>query len=342
MPFPSSSLALSGRFTDIRPIGRGACGQVYVARDNLGRMVAVKEALPGDQEFAWVRAKFQKEARLQATLHHPNIIAIYSLEEDTDTRELYLVCEYANGGSLADHLATGCVPEAQAILIGRAICAALEATWQQLIVHRDVKPSNILLIKDAADTIVGAKLGDFGIAQDQKQRRTTLLPGLGHPGTPLYMPPEQGNIATVLDARADLYALGVTLWEMQAGRDLKLLPSARDAGDLQAQHPPISPGMAAVIWRAAQPEREQRYATPAEMSNELAAVRDGVWVHSRDTIMLPRGQQMIQPRYEARGWTWRARPLAWLAGLLLIGLMVLALIPFSRTSDATTIAVPKP
>src|SRR6266508_2448564 len=83
---------------------------------------------PADREFAWVRAKFQKEARLQAALHHPSIIAIYSLEEDADTRELYLVCEYANGGSLADQLAAGCVPEAQAIIIGRDMCAALDAT----------------------------------------------------------------------------------------------------------------------------------------------------------------------------------------------------------------------
>jgi serine/threonine protein kinase/WD40 repeat protein len=344
MPFPSSSLAQSGRFTDIRPIGRGACGQVYVARDNLGRLVAVKEALPSDQEFSWVRAKFQKEARLQAALHHPNIIAIYSLEEDAETRELYLVCEYANGGSLADHLAVGCVPEAQAIMIGRNICAALEATWRQLIVHRDIKPSNILLIKDAADTIVGAKLGDFGIAQDQKQRRTTLLPGLGHPGTPLYMPPEQGNIATVLDVRADLYALGVTLWEMQAGRDLKLLPTARDAADLQAQHPPISSGMAALIWRAAQPDREQRYATPAEMSNELAAVRDGVWAPARETIVLPRGQQAIKPRQESIGWPRRARRLAWLSGLLVAAGLVLQPLISTRDSSGETkigIAVPK-
>ncbi len=343
MPFPTSSLAQIGRFTDIRPIGRGACGQVYVAKDNLGRMVAVKEALPDDQEFSWVRAKFQKEARIQAALQHPNVITIYSLEEDADTRELYLVCEYANGGSLADHLASGCVLEAHAILIARDICAAIEATWRQLIVHRDIKPSNILLIKDSADAIVGAKLGDFGVAQDQKQRRTTLLPGLGHPGTPLYMPPEQGNIATVLDVRADLYALGVTLWEMQVGRDLKLLPSVRDAGDLQAQHPPISPGMAAVIWRAAQPEREQRYATPAEMSNELAAVRDGVWAPARETIVLPRGQQAIQPRHESLGWLWRARPLAWVAGLLVAaGLLLMLLIPFQKSSGPTTASsVPK-
>jgi serine/threonine protein kinase/WD40 repeat protein len=342
MPFPTSSLAQSGRFSDIRQIGQGACGQVYVAKDNLGRLVAVKEARPGDQEFAWVRAKFQKEARLQATLHHPNIIAIYSLEEDTDTRELYLVCEYANGGSLADHLAGGCVPEAQAILVGRDICAALDETWRQLIVHRDVKPSNILLIKDAANAIVGAKLGDFGIAQDQKQRRTTLLPGLGHPGTPLYMPPEQGNIATVLDSRADLYALGVTLWEMQAGRDLKLLPAAHAAADLQAQHPLISPGMASVIWRAAQPDREQRYATPAEMANELAAVRDGRWVPARDTILLPRGRHASQPRPEIRGWPWRARPLVWIAGLLvLVGLLMLVRMPAGKGSDVAEIAIPK-
>jgi eukaryotic-like serine/threonine-protein kinase len=296
MPFSSSSLARSGRFTNIRTIGRGACGQVYAARDNLGRMVAVKEALPGDEEFAWARAKFQKEARIQAALHHPNIIAIYSLEEDANTRELYLVGEYANGGSLAEHLATGCLTQDQAIVVARDICAALDATWQQLIVHRDIKPSNILLIKDAQQAIVGAKLGDFGIAQDQKQRRTTLLPGLGHPGTPLYMPPEQGNIATVLDVRSDLYALGVTLWEMQTGRDLKLLPAPSAADDLQAQHAPIGPGMAAVIWRAVQPDREQRYATPAEMANELAAVRDGRWAPARQTILLPRRKQALAAR----------------------------------------------
>ena len=100
MPFPTSSLAQLGRFTDIRPIGQGACGQVYVARDNLGRLVAVKEALPGDQEFAWVRAKFQKEARLQATLHHPNIITIYLLEEDADARALpdLRVCQWRIAG----------------------------------------------------------------------------------------------------------------------------------------------------------------------------------------------------------------------------------------------------
>jgi hypothetical protein len=294
MPFPNSQLVQSGRFSEIRAIGRGACGQVYVARDNLGRMVAVKEALPSDEEFAWVRSKFQKEARIQAALQHPNIVAIYSLEEDRETRELYLICEYASGGSLADYLeALGCVPEALAITIARDICGALEATWRQLIVHRDVKPSNILLVKDAQNQIIAAKLGDFGVAQDQRLRRTTLLPGVGHPGTPLYMPPEQGNIATVLDVRADIYALGVTLWEMQTGRDLKLLPSNQETGDLQAQRPRLSPGMAAVIERATHEDREQRYFSPTEMANELAAVRDGAWAPARATIALPRARHIL-------------------------------------------------
>jgi len=342
MPFPTSGLAQSGRFTDIRAIGRGACGQVYVAKDNLGRMVAVKEALPGDEEFAWMRAKFHKEARIQAALHHPNIIAIYSLEEDADTRELFLVGEYANGGSLADHLAGSCLHEAPAITVARDICAALEGIWQYQIVHRDVKPSNILLVKDSAGAIVGAKLGDFGVAQDQKQRRTTLLPGLGHPGTPLYMPPEQGNIANVLDVRSDIYALGVTLWEMQTGRDLKLLPAAGDPGDLQAQHPPISPGMAEVIWRAVQPEREQRYTTPAEMSNELAAVRDGRWAPARATLALPRaGRALVERRTSRASPARRVRVMAAVAALLAIftGLALLALGSTSGEAQPS-IAVP--
>src|SRR5215216_6243176 len=104
MPFIASVSVTNGKYTDVRIIGQGAYGQVYYARDSLGREVAVKEVLPTNAEFPHFRAKFQKEAQLQAAFHHPNIIQVYYIEEDPDTHELYLVCEYANGGSLGDHL----------------------------------------------------------------------------------------------------------------------------------------------------------------------------------------------------------------------------------------------
>ncbi|NJO84965.1 MAG: protein kinase, partial [Blastochloris sp.] len=95
------------------------------------------------------------------------------MEEDPNTRELYLICEYANGGSLADYLDRhGPLPEAQALQIAVDICAALEETERRKIVHRDVKPSNILLNIDERGQI-SAKLSDFGVAQDHRMRRTT-------------------------------------------------------------------------------------------------------------------------------------------------------------------------
>jgi tRNA A-37 threonylcarbamoyl transferase component Bud32 len=296
MPFPSSTIVQAGRFTDVRPIGQGAGGLVYAARDNLGRAVAVKEALPAQEEFQAQRAKFHNEARIQAQLQHPNVIAVYQLEDDPQTQELYLICEYANGGSLADHLHTlGTATEAQAIRVALDICAALEAIWSRQIVHRDIKPSNILLVKNGQGEITSAKLGDFGIAQDQKRRRTTLLPGTSHPGTPLYMPPEQSQIANLLDVRADIYALGITLWELLTGRDYKLLLASGASLDMADYSRHTSPGMAAIIQHAVQEDRAQRYHTPQELARELAEVRDGTWVPVRSTIVLR------QPVPSARG-----------------------------------------
>src|SRR5262245_35697734 len=157
MPFPSSSFVESGRLTDVRLIGRGAGGQVYYARDNLGRAVAIKEVLPSARHFQELCEKLQKEAQIQATLHHPNIVHIYHLEEEPDSHERYLICEYIAGGSLADHLqAHGPIIQSEAIVVALAICHALEATANQQIVHRDIKPSNILLLKDDRERIVSA------------------------------------------------------------------------------------------------------------------------------------------------------------------------------------------
>src|SRR5690348_118866 len=129
MPFPDSVAARGGKYSAIRAIGKGAYGQVYYAVDNLGRQVAVKEALPSNLEFEHARAKFQTEAQIQAAFRHPNILHVYHLEDDPATHELYLIGEYANGGSLADHLeAHGPLSEREAALVARDICRALAET----------------------------------------------------------------------------------------------------------------------------------------------------------------------------------------------------------------------
>ncbi|MEM8535295.1 MAG: serine/threonine-protein kinase [Chloroflexota bacterium] len=276
MPFPSSMFAQSGRFTDIRLIGQGAAGQVYYARDNLGREVAVKEALPNDISFQSMRAKFEKESQLQAALQHPNIVLVYHLEEDPETSELYLICEYANGGSLADHLQQqGTLTEQEALHIAMDITTALGELQRHKIVHRDVKPSNILLYKDDDGRITTAKLSDFGIAQDQKMRRTTILPGTMHPGTPMYMAPEQSNVMTILDTRADIFALGTTLWEGLTNEDYKPLVVQQDVLDIREYNPLVSRGTATVLSKMVEHEAPQRYQTAHDLHSDLRLVQRG-------------------------------------------------------------------
>src|SRR5262249_32989581 len=155
--------------------------------------------------FIDTQERFEKEARIQAFLKLPNIIQVYHLEEDSQTNELYLICEYANGGSLADHLkAYGPLPEQQAIRIALDICAALEELRAKHFVHRDIKPSNILLFKDDQGQISAAKLGDFGVAKDLDKQRAgqpSTQRGGSHPGTPEYMAPEQADITKPVDVR---------------------------------------------------------------------------------------------------------------------------------------------
>lgn len=275
MPFPTSIFAQTGRFTGIHPIGQGAAGQVYAALDNLGRQVAVKEALPSTEAFASIRSKFEKESRIQATLNHPNIIQVYHLEEDPQTHELYLVCEYANTGALAGYLDQhGSLDERQAFSIAMDICAALEETQRQKVVHRDIKPSNILLNRDA-DGRLTAKLSDFGVVQDHKQRRTTVFPGATHPGTPLYMAPEQADATAILDTRADIYSLGITLWEMLTREDYKVALRDAPTPDLGAYAPTASAGAATIIQNTVQSDPARRYQTPQDLRNDLQRVLAG-------------------------------------------------------------------
>lgn len=195
-------------------LGQGGMGKVYLAKDTrLNRKVAIKELNRLYVNEPTVRERFKNEAALLAKLKHPNIVALYEYVEHPDT--LFLVMEYIEGIPLDKYLSehSGPIPENKAIHIFLQLLEACQYAHEQNIIHRDIKPSNIIL--GAADE---AKILDFGIAkainepQDQKLTRTGM-----RLGTLYYMSPEQIRTRN-LDARSDIYSLGVTLFEMLTGK----------------------------------------------------------------------------------------------------------------------------
>jgi len=208
------------------PLGRGGMGEVYRARDTkLGRDVAIKilpREMSGDPERI---ARFQREARTLATLQHPNIASVYGFEEIAEAR--FLVMELVEGEDLAQRLARDPLSVDEAIAVATQIAAGLDAAHERGIVHRDLKPANVVLASDGA-----AKVLDFGLARaygpepespEDLDHSPTITAGMTQAGTILgtasYMSPEQAKGRPV-DQRADIWAWGVILWEMLAGRRL--------------------------------------------------------------------------------------------------------------------------
>ena len=212
-----------GSYEIISPLGKGGMGEVWRARDQkLGREVAIK-TLP--EEFAKDEerlARFEREAKLLASLNHPNIAAIYGLEEDNGTR--FLVLELVEGDTLADRLKLGAVPVEESLKLALQIAEALEAAHEKGVIHRDLKPANIKVTPDSK-----VKVLDFGLAKafagDGSDANLSQSPTLSMAatqqgvilGTAAYMSPEQARGQKV-DKRADVWAFGVVLFEMLTGR----------------------------------------------------------------------------------------------------------------------------
>ena len=199
-----------GRYEVERTLGRGGMATVYLAHDTvLGRPVALKvlaEHLAGDESF---RARFLREARLAARIAHPNVVQVY--DAGGDEAGLFIAMEYVDGESLAEELARrGRLSAGEVVDLGRQLAAALAAAHAAGLVHRDVKPPNVLRARDGT-----VKLGDFGIAHSHD---STALTAHGSVlGTAAYLAPEQARAEPVTGA-ADLYALGVVLYEALTGR----------------------------------------------------------------------------------------------------------------------------
>ncbi|HVF66567.1 MAG TPA: protein kinase, partial [Pyrinomonadaceae bacterium] len=263
-------------------IGEGGMGVVYVAEDSrFGRRVAIKIPHAGKDESHY-RSRFLKEARAVSKLNHRNIATVYDMGETDDGRP-YIVMELVSGQTLGDVLAGPGLSVARSVEVMREVAEALAEAHSHKIIHRDVKPSNVI-ISDKGDV----KVLDFGLAKQLEDDGSKSRALSEHTrsdvviGTPLYLSPEQARSAKDVDARSDLFALGALLYECVTGRPAFSGASVIEIGAqvLHFDPPPASrsnPRVTAeldrLIKRALSKKPEDRFQTAKEFSEELTRVR---------------------------------------------------------------------
>src|SRR5690349_12107951 len=208
--FLSFQEAVAGRYFLERELGRGGMGVVYLARDvSLDRMVAIKLLPPELAASGELRSRFLREARTAAQLSHPHIVPIHAVEEHAAL--VFFVMGYIDGETLGERVRrAGPIPSREAMRVMQEVAWALTHAHARGVVHRDVKPDNILLERESGRAMVT----DFGIARAAESR--TPAGGVVI-GTPQYMSPEQER-GDAVDGRSDLYSLGATLFFALTGR----------------------------------------------------------------------------------------------------------------------------
>ncbi len=275
-----------GRYEILSPIGSGGMGEVYLAEDvKLGRRVALKFLPPDLTDNEDRRRRFEQEARAASALNHPNILTIYEIGE-AEGRQ-FIATEFVDGASLRQQMKAGPLKIAEAIEISIQAASALSAAHDAGIVHRDVKPENIMVRRDHF-----AKVLDFGLAKLTEQMKeasgaeapTLALvntePGVVM-GTAAYMSPEQARGLQV-DARTDVFSLGVVLYEMVAGRqpfegatksDVIAALLEREPKPLSVLAPETTPELERIVTKALAKDREDRYQTIKDMMIDLRRLK---------------------------------------------------------------------
>lgn len=205
-----------GDYRVVRMLGAGASGEVWLLESGRSGLKAAAKIL--SPELAKVhehRIRFVREAATAMEIRHPNLVRVYDVGEDPETELCYMLMEYASGGTLAERIAReGALPVAEALRIVRALASLVEVVSSRGIVHRDIKPGNILFGGDGEP-----KLSDLGIARFAGGSAEEGVPAAAAMvGTLAYMAPEQMLDPLTVDVRADIYSLGVVLFEMLAGR----------------------------------------------------------------------------------------------------------------------------
>jgi len=346
-------------YTFVSEIGRGGMGRVFLARQEsaAGRPVAVK-VLPSFSALAGGQSRLRREAQAIAALRHKHIVAVHDVLRVQDSSAL--VMEFVDGGSLqqlidalnADRFAgltredqlarvaefLGGAPAVRApdyarliARMGVEIADALHTVHASKLLHRDVKPSNVLLRRDGT-----ALLSDFGLVQEVRERTVSTVGGFA--GTPAYSSPEQLRAIERLDVRTDVYSLGATLFHaltlrrphagdsaVQVLRSIETTASQtaprlrRSSAGKHPTTPAIPRDLETIVRKAMDPDRERRYDTAAEMAADLSRFLDDRPIRARPVSLYAHTTKFVRRNRRA---VWTGAIVALLVGLLAAGLLV--------------------
>lgn len=258
-PAPADLERLLPRFQILELIGRGGMGAVYKARQrHLDRIVALKILPPELAAESGFSERFAREARALARLSHPHLIALYDFGQDGGLH--WMAMEYVDGADLRKVLRTGALSAREVLRLVPQLSEALQYAHDQGVVHRDLKPENILI-----DSRGRVKIGDFGIAKSAHDSGTLTVTGQTL-GSVHYMAPEQIGQAATVDHRADIYSLGVIIYEMLTGE----LPLGRF--ELPSQRVVVDVRMDEVVLRSLEREPRRRWQRMAEVGQAVEDV----------------------------------------------------------------------
>jgi serine/threonine-protein kinase len=291
-----SGRTLGGRYSVEAELGRGGMARVYRGTDLvLGRPVAVKVLSSQYAQNGAFVSRFRREAQAAARLNHPNLVQVFDTGSDDGVH--YIVMEYVDAKTLADYLTGGgrIMPD-RAIELAESVCDALAVAHAQGVIHRDVKPANIMVTRDGQ-----VKVTDFGIARvtsnETVEQTAAVL------GTASYLSPEQAQ-GGAIDQRSDLYSLGCVLYEMLTGRppftaDSPVAVASKHVLEQPVSasrlNPDVSPELDAVIMRALSKNPDDRYQDAAEMKEDLERARRGLPVMAPAVLpTAPQTTQLIQ------------------------------------------------
>src|SRR2546427_4131149 len=295
-----------GKYIVKGELGRGGMGAVYLAEQpGLGREVAIKELIQSAIADPVALKRFMQEAQVMARASHPNLVQVHDLEQIGDAN--YIVLEFVRGKSLRDRLNQSTLPLPQTFAIMHGVLQALDYAHKRAIVHRDMKPENVLISEEG-----DVKVADFGIARlmDDSGAGSTATKTGTTVGTPQYMSPEQVASSKV-DGRSDLYSAGIMFYELVVGQP----PFTASEGDgpftLMAKHvqaPPKPPsvhrpgldlGLEEVILKALAKRPEDRYQTGQEFDDAMTRIADQ---------MCPGWQRALEPGADLSKMVPRATP----------------------------------